>query len=60
MSATAEATGRSTPAVVIPQYSRGQILRLWLAATIPMGVLAWVVAPLLARVWDGPAALRTH
>ena len=56
MSATAEATTR-TATVVLRQYSRAQVLRLWLAATIPMGVLSWVVAPLLANALGGPAEL---
>src|SRR5216117_1633732 len=31
----------------VRQYSLGQILAVWAAAAVPMGVLAWVVAPLL-------------
>lgn len=31
----------------VRQYSLAQILGVWAAAAIPMGVLAWVVAPLL-------------
>jgi membrane protease YdiL (CAAX protease family) len=31
----------------VEQYSLGQILAVWAAAAVPMGVLAWVVAPLL-------------
>ena len=31
----------------IRQYSLAQILGVWAAAAVPMGVLAWVVAPLL-------------
>ncbi|HEY3261252.1 MAG TPA: CPBP family intramembrane glutamic endopeptidase [Pseudonocardiaceae bacterium] len=34
--------------VEIPQYSRRSILAIWAAAALPMGGLAWVVAPLLA------------
>ena len=33
----------------IRQYSRRQILAIWAAAAIPMGVLAWVVAPAIAN-----------
>src|SRR3954447_19197698 len=31
----------------VRQYSLAEILGVWAAAAIPMGVLAWVVAPLL-------------
>jgi membrane protease YdiL (CAAX protease family) len=31
----------------IPQYSTGRILAVWVAAALPMALLAWVVAPLL-------------
>ena len=30
------------------QYSLAKILGIWAAAALPMGVLAWVVAPLVA------------
>src|SRR5215210_9386110 len=30
----------------VRQYSLAQILAVWAAAAVPMGVLAWVVAPL--------------
>jgi membrane protease YdiL (CAAX protease family) len=33
----------------VPQYSRGQILGIWAAVTIPMSVLGWVVAPWAAH-----------
>ena len=45
------------PAVVIPQYSRRQILAVWAAAAIPMGLMAWVVAPFLAHRIGGEAPL---
>jgi CAAX protease family protein len=32
----------------LPQYSLWQILAVWAAATVPMGVLAWIVAPWLS------------
>jgi membrane protease YdiL (CAAX protease family) len=32
----------------IPQYSRARVLWIWAAAALPMGVLAWVVAPAIA------------
>ena len=31
----------------VQQYSVAKILGVWAAATIPMGVLAWIVAPTL-------------
>jgi uncharacterized protein len=39
--------------VVVPQYSRRSIYKIWAAAAVPMAVLAWVVAPLLARSMHG-------
>lgn len=41
----------------VPQLSRRGIAVVWAAAALPMGVLAWVVAPLLARALSGPAPL---
>ena len=41
----------------VRQYSLVQILAVWAAAALPMGVLAWVVAPLVAGQLDGPAPL---
>jgi membrane protease YdiL (CAAX protease family) len=38
----------------IPQYSLRKILGVWASAMIPMGLLAWVVAPWLAGQLDGP------
>jgi uncharacterized protein len=32
----------------IPQYSRSMVLLVWAAATVPMGLLAWVIAPAVA------------
>lgn len=43
--------------VGIPQYSRTAIVAIWAAAALPIGLLSWVVAPLLAHVMDGPNAL---
>lgn len=34
--------------VEIPQYRLGAILAVWAAATVPMAVLAWLVAPAVA------------
>src|SRR5215218_8734468 len=39
------------------QYSLGKILGVWAAAALPMGALAWVVAPLVAGGLDGPVPL---
>jgi membrane protease YdiL (CAAX protease family) len=36
----------------IPQYSKARVLAIWAAAALPMGILAWVVAPAIAG--DGP------
>jgi uncharacterized protein len=41
----------------VRQYSLAQILGIWAAAALPMGVLAWVVAPWLAGGLSGPAPL---
>jgi membrane protease YdiL (CAAX protease family) len=41
----------------VRQYSLAQILAVWAAAALPMGALAWVVAPLVAGQLDGPLAL---
>ena len=38
----------------IPQYTLGQILLIWVAAAIPMGILWWLVAPALARGSQNP------
>ena len=40
--------------VQIPTWTRGTVLKVWAAAALPMAVLAWVVAPLLARTFSGP------
>ena len=39
--------------VVIPQYRARGILAVWAAAALPMGILAWVVAPLVADHLSG-------
>jgi len=41
----------------VRQYSLAQILAVWAAAALPMGALAWVVAPLVAGGLDGPVPL---
>ena len=47
----------ATGTVRIPTWTRGTVLKVWAAAAVPMGILAWVVAPLLAKKFSGPAAL---
>jgi membrane protease YdiL (CAAX protease family) len=39
--------------VTIPQYGRKAILAVWAAAALPMGALAWLVAPALADRFSG-------
>jgi uncharacterized protein len=41
----------------VRQYTLAQILAVWAAAAIPMGVLAWVAAPLLEDVLGGDEPL---
>jgi uncharacterized protein len=41
----------------VRQYSLAQILGVWAAAAIPMGVLAWIVAPLLRDQLGGDEPL---
>jgi uncharacterized protein len=43
--------------VVIPQLRLRGVLAVWAAAAVPMGLLAWVVAPLIADQLTGPAPL---
>jgi membrane protease YdiL (CAAX protease family) len=41
----------------LPQLSLGGIFAVWAAAALPMGLLAWFVAPRLADHMSGPGAL---
>ena len=41
----------------LPQLGLRGIIAVWAAAALPMGLLAWVVAPLLADQLSGPGAL---
>ena len=41
----------------VRQYSLAQILAVWAAAAVPMGVLAWIVAPLLRDQLGGDEPL---
>jgi membrane protease YdiL (CAAX protease family) len=50
-------TTTTAPAVTIPTWTRGTVLKVWAAAALPMGLLAWVGAPLLATALSGPTAL---
>src|SRR5262249_7435099 len=42
----------ATAATGLPQSSKAGVLAVWAAAALPMGVLAWIVAPAIAG--DGP------
>ena len=52
----AHGTTASPEATGIVQYTKRQTVAVWAAAALPMAALAWVVAPLVARMVDGPAA----
>ena len=41
----------------VPQLGLRGIIGVWAAAALPMGLLAWVVSPLLADQLSGPGAL---
>ena len=45
-------------AVTITQYSRRAIVAIWAAAALPMGVLAWIVAPAIAAGRGGAPLAR--
>jgi membrane protease YdiL (CAAX protease family) len=48
----------STQTVQIPTWTRATVMSVWAAAAIPMAVLAWVVAPLIAtHAFSGSTAL---
>ena len=51
---TAEPLAHGGPVSPITQYSVAKILSVWAAAALPMGALAWWVAPRLAGAIDGP------
>jgi membrane protease YdiL (CAAX protease family) len=44
-------------ATAVRQFSLRQILVTWAMAALPMGALAWLVAPWIAHGLDGPTAL---
>jgi membrane protease YdiL (CAAX protease family) len=54
---TYDTTTATAPAVTIPTWTRGTVLKVWAAAALPMGLLAWAGAPLLATTFSGPTAL---
>jgi len=39
----------------VPPYTAGRILTVWAGAVVPMGLLAWVVAPAVAPAFGGGA-----
>ena len=43
--------------VGVKQYSLGQVLGVWAAATVPMAVLAWIIAPWLSDRLNGEEPL---
>ena len=43
----------------VSQYTLGQIFGIWAAVAVPMGVLAWIVAPLLEDQFGGTDPLIT-
>jgi uncharacterized protein len=49
--------GAAVSKVEIPQYSIWQVLAVWAAAALPMGALAWLVAPALAGRLSGEGNL---
>nr|WP_255443802.1 CPBP family intramembrane glutamic endopeptidase [Tessaracoccus sp. MC1679] len=42
---------------MIPQLTTAGVIGVWAAAAVPMALLAWVIAPLLASMWTSPVAL---
>src|SRR5262245_32790563 len=56
---TTTSADAAASAVHIPQYSRGKIVAVWVAAAVPMAALAWLAAPLLADRLSptGPVAM---
>src|SRR5215218_7655393 len=52
-----EASERPAGEQALPQLGLGPIMAVWAAAALPMGLLAWVAAPLLADQMSGPGAL---
>ncbi len=44
--------GTGPRAKELPQYSLRKLLAVWAAATVPIGVLGWIVAPWLSGQID--------
>ena len=44
--------------VAIPQYGIRRILAVWAAAALPMGALAWIVAPALKNSFAGTGSVQ--
>lgn len=57
MKAVVHVATTATVAGETVQYTRPQVVAVWAAAAVPMAVLAWAVAPLIASGLDGPGAL---
>ena len=58
--ATTSSADRPAPPAderALPQLRLRGIIAVWAAAAVPMGLLAWVVAPLVADQMSGPHAL---
>ena len=55
--AAAKRAARPSGARAVPQLGLGRIIGVWAAAALPMAVLAWVVAPLVADQLSGPDSL---
>ena len=55
-SSTPETPVSGAGGIKIPQYSASAITKIWAAAAIPTAAAAWVVAPVLSNVFDGPTA----
>ena len=53
----ADETAKPADERALPQLGLRKIIGVWAAAALPMGLLAWVVAPLLADQFSGPGAL---
>lgn len=51
--------GEDSPprSTTIRQLTLPGVVGVWAAAALPMAVLAWVIAPLLASGWNAPSAL---
>ncbi len=52
-----ETPDKTTDEVALPQLQMRGIIGVWAAAAIPMALLAWVFAPILADQMTGPTAL---